>query len=136
VLFDDDNDDDIGFGMHGQCPPHKDVYIELKEQTLHDVVLTDEYEHVIDKEKAKYEHCCEPDMCEVVLVGREFTDSMRLLSNPNNWIGDTAASVRTSPYKHKIKHLKDEGRDFFCVWIIQGKTSCLRKDARAKLRKL
>jgi hypothetical protein len=35
-----------------------------------------------------------------VLVGMEFPDSMRLLNDPNIWIGDTAASVHTSPYQH------------------------------------
>jgi hypothetical protein len=35
-----------------------------------------------------------------VLVGVEFPDSMRLLNDPNIWIGDTVASVHTSPYQH------------------------------------
>jgi hypothetical protein len=30
----------------------------------------------------------------------EFPDSMRLLNDPNIWIGDTAASIHTSPYQH------------------------------------
>jgi hypothetical protein len=40
------------------------------------------------------------DMGEVVLVGMEFPYSMMLLNDPHIWIGDTAASVHTSPYQH------------------------------------
>jgi hypothetical protein len=42
------------------------------------------------------------DKGEVVLVGMEFPDSMRMLNDPNIWIGDTAASGHTSPYQHSL----------------------------------
>jgi hypothetical protein len=69
-------------------------------------VLTDEYADVIVTEIALIDKRTDQDANinkgEVVLVGMEFPDSMRLLNDPNIWIGDTAASVHTSPYQHRM----------------------------------
>jgi hypothetical protein len=40
-------DDGIEFVMCGLCVTGKDVYTELEERTLDDVLLTDEYDGVI-----------------------------------------------------------------------------------------
>jgi hypothetical protein len=101
-----DDDDDIEFVMCGLCllaDKDKDIHDET---TLHDIVLTDEYADVIVTEIALIEKQTDQDADidkgEVVLVGMEFPDSIRLLSDPNIWIGDTAASVHTSPYQHGL----------------------------------
>jgi hypothetical protein len=73
------------------------------EVTLHDIVLTDEYADVIMTEIAlidRTDRDANIGKGEIVLVGMEFPDSMRLLNDPNIWIGDTSASVHTSPYQH------------------------------------
>jgi hypothetical protein len=96
LLDDDDDNDDIYFIMCGQCVPHKDVQIELKEQ-IHDAsVLTDEYADVIVSEKAKYDFL---NVGGSAVIGMEFPDSMCLLSDTNILIGDTDSSVHTPPCK-------------------------------------
>jgi hypothetical protein len=104
------DDDDIDFVMCGLCLiAEKDNAIH-DEVTLHDIVLTDEYADVIVTEivliDKRRDRDANIDKGEIVLVGMEFPDSMRLLNDPNIWIGDTAASVRTSPYQQKY----DTGR--------------------------
>jgi hypothetical protein len=97
-----DDDDNIEFVMCGLClisDEDNDIHDEV---TLHDIVLTDEYADVIVTEIAlidkQTDRDANIDKGEVVLVGMEFPDSMRLLNDPNIWIGDTAASVHTSSY--------------------------------------
>jgi hypothetical protein len=67
-------------------------------------VLTDEYADVIVTKIAlidkRTDRDANIDKGEIVLVGMEFPDRMRLINDPNIWIGDTAASVHTSPYQH------------------------------------
>jgi hypothetical protein len=69
-------------------------------------VLADEYADVIVTERAvNYEQICADvnmDMIELVLVGMEFPDSMRLLNDQNICIGDTAVCVHTYPYQHGV----------------------------------
>jgi hypothetical protein len=86
------------------------------EPTVHDTVLT-----VIQKDEVKDKHtqCFETDMVEVALVGMEFPDSMHLLSDPNIWIGDTAASVHTSPYKHGMVP-ENESKDTGSITVGNG----------------
>jgi hypothetical protein len=90
--------------MYGLCLP-TDAGNDIRvQETLNDIVRTYEYDDVFVTEPAvKYEHICSnvnTGMGEVVLVGMEFPDSMRMLNDPNIWILNTAASVHTSPYQH------------------------------------
>jgi hypothetical protein len=99
-----DDDDDIEFIMCGLCllaDEDNDIHDEV---TIHDILLTDEYADVIVTEIAlidkRTDRDANIDKGEVVLIGMELPDSMRLLNDPNIWIGDTSASVHTSPYQH------------------------------------
>jgi hypothetical protein len=101
-----EEDDDIEFVMCGLClltETGNDIHEEV---TLNDIVLADEYADVIVTEIALInkptDHDVNIDKGEVVLVGMEFPYSMKLLNDPNIWIGDTAASVHTSPYQHDM----------------------------------
>jgi hypothetical protein len=99
--------------------------------TFDDYVLTDEYADVIvdeiEKVKYKYKKCFEPEMVEVVLVGVEFSDSVRLLSDTNIWIGDTVAGVHTSPCKHgMVPETKTEKTGSTTIGDgISEKTACM-----------
>jgi hypothetical protein len=99
-----EEDDDIEFVMCGLSLP-TDTGNDIQEQvTVNDSVLTDEYPDVIITETAvtnkPIDYDANKDKGEVVLVGMDFPYSTRLLNDPNIWIGDTAASVHTSPYQH------------------------------------
>jgi hypothetical protein len=90
--------------MCGLCLPTEtgnDIHDKV---TLNDIILTDEYADVIVTEteltNKPIDHDANMDKGEVVLVGMEFPDGMRLLNDPNIWIGDTAASGHTSLYQH------------------------------------
>jgi hypothetical protein len=126
-----DNADDKGIKFVLVAVPVLDrtMVCEYEELKIEDVVLTDEYADVFinneltvndtlltviqkDTVKDKHDQCFETDMVEVTLAGMEFPDSMRLLSDPHIWIGDTAASVHTSPHKHGMipeKEYNDAG---------------------------
>jgi formylmethanofuran dehydrogenase subunit D len=54
VSLDNDGDDDNELVMCGICVTTKDDYIELEEQTLDEVSLTDEYADVIVSDKTKF----------------------------------------------------------------------------------
>jgi hypothetical protein len=99
-----DEEDDIEFIMCGLCLlTEKGNYIH-EEVTLNDIVVTDEYADVIITEitliNKPTDRDANIDKGEIVLVGIEFPDSMRLMNDPNIWIGDTAESVHTSPYQY------------------------------------
>jgi hypothetical protein len=80
------------------------------------VVITDEYADVIVNEKVEYKKCFKPDMCEAVLAGMEFTDSVCVLSDPTMWNGDMTTSVHTSPYKHgMVPEIKTENDEIITV---------------------
>lgn len=99
-----EEDDDIEFVMCRLCLLTETGNAIQEQVTLNDIVLTDEYDDVIITETAvtnkPIDYDANKDKGEVVLVGMEFPDNMRLLNDPNIWIGDTAASVHTSPYQH------------------------------------
>jgi hypothetical protein len=111
------DDEGIEFVMVAVPVLNRTMACEYEELKIKDVVLTDDYADVVinneltvnetvltvirkDTVKYKRDQCFKTDMVEVALTGMEFPDSMRLLSDPHIWIGDTAASVHTSPYKH------------------------------------
>jgi hypothetical protein len=101
-----DDDDDIEFVVCGLCLIADEKKTVQDEAKLHNIALTDEYADVIVNEITvidnRMDRDADIDKGEIVLVGMEFPDSMRLLNDPNIWIGDTAASVHTSPYKHDM----------------------------------
>jgi hypothetical protein len=118
VSLDDDDDDGIEFEfvMCGLAVPNNDMCAEFEELTLDGVVTTDRHADVIVNDKVEYKKCFKPDMCEAVLAGMEFTDSVRVLSDPTIWIGDTTKSGHTSPYKHEmVPVIKTENDEIITV---------------------
>jgi hypothetical protein len=74
--LDDDDDDGIEFVMCGLDVPNNDACTEFEELTLDGVVITDAHADVIVNEKIEYKKYFKSDLCEAVLAGMEFTDSV------------------------------------------------------------
>jgi hypothetical protein len=127
--LDDDDDDGIEFVMCWLAVPNNNLCTEFEELTLDGFVITDEHTDVIVNEKVEYKKCFRPDMCEAVLAGMEFTDSVRVLSDPNIWIGDMTTSVHTPPYKHgMVPEIKTENDEIISVGNRISETTAMYGD--------